>query len=247
MNKENFNLTDFDKVIISGPFDFIISRSDSYSVSLTKSWFQNIVISKDGHDLRVYRHWYDVLSWFTPWSRPSLEVQMPDITGLELSGACEGSITGFKSSNNFKLAVRGASRLTGNIIAGDAVYKIVGASVTELASSVKAFRLTLTGASDFRGTLKADDGNMYIVGASKLSLSGEMRDVVIRAEGASNLDLKDLITRNTEIRLTGASRCSVNTDGKLDADLSGACRLAYSGSPVMGNVRTVGASTITKA
>ncbi len=247
MSTENMSFSDFNQVRIAGAFDFEIARSDSFSVAVTKPRFHHIMVYKEGNGLVVYHPWYDVTSWFTPWVRPSVKVQMPDLAGLDVSGACEGCLTGFKSSNNLSLSVRGASRLTGDIASGDADYDIAGASRVEMSSSVKAFRLKLAGASDFRGTLKADSGEINIAGASKLKLSGDMGDGVIRAAGASHLDLKDLKMSNADVRLAGASRCSINASGKLDVDLSGACYLAYAGNPVMGSVKTAGASTITKA
>jgi hypothetical protein len=244
MSTEHLNISDFNHVRISGVFDFDISRAASFGVSLDKPRFQNIIVIKEGNTLVAYRPWYDIIGWFNPWSRPSLKVQMPDITGLDVSGACRGSLTGFKSSNNFKLSVRGATQLNGDVAAGDGKYDVDGACRIELSSSVKAFQLKMAGASNFRGTLKADSGDIEIDGASSVTLSGDMGNAVIRAAGANHLDLKGLKVNNADIRLSGASQCSVNAAGKLDADLSGACKLTYSGSPVMGNFKTVGASSL---
>ena len=46
------------------------------------------------------------------------------------------------------------------------------------------------------------------------------------------------------VKLSGASRLTVRMDGRLDARLSGVSHLGLIGNPVMGNIRTSGASRL---
>ena len=116
----------------------------------------------------------------------------------------------------------------------------------ELTSTVKEFKLKMAGASEVKGTLKGGGGKIDVVGASRVRLSGTMGDAVIRVAGASHLEMDDFTVNNADIRLVGASSVSLNISGKLDAELAGASRLLYGGNPVMGNVKTVGASTLNR-
>ena len=51
---------------------------------------------------------------------------------------------------------------------------------------------------------------------------------------------------NADVKLSGASQATVNLDGRLDADLSGASHLEYIGEPTMGVMTTSGASTVSR-
>jgi hypothetical protein len=47
-----------------------------------------------------------------------------------------------------------------------------------------------------------------------------------------------------DARVSGASNAGVCIDGKLDADISGASRLTYSGQVTMGKLQVTGASSL---
>jgi len=51
---------------------------------------------------------------------------------------------------------------------------------------------------------------------------------------------------NANIILSGASDGTINLDGRLDADLSGASTLEYIGEPTLGSLDISGASNLTK-
>ena len=64
--------------------------------------------------------------------------------------------------------------------------------------------------------------------------------------GASNLDLSNFHVNDANIGLSGASHATVNLDGRLDVEASGASSLEYIGEPTLGNINTSGASTVNK-
>ncbi len=243
---EQLNLSDFTQLDIRGAFHFEIVKSASFAVSITRAWYKRTRAFKNGVVLVIDHPWYDVLGWFTPWIVPRVRVEMPELRELRVSGASRGSVTGFVSAQDFKLKVHGASRLNGDINAGNTEFDVAGASRIDLRTSVKAVKLRVAGASDFKGSLKADNGEIEVFGASRIKLAGSMGDVVVRVAGTSHLELAGLTVRNASVKLAGASSCSLNVAGKLDAELAGASRLTYSGSPVMGNIKTIGASTVSK-
>jgi len=105
----------------------------------------------------------------------------------------------------------------------------------------------ISGASKVYGTIVAADAKFDISGASKLELEGSGENVKVKASGASDVDLKDFTAEDVDISLSGASDGTVNMNGTLDADLSGASKLRYYGNPTMGDIETSGASTIKAA
>ena len=104
--------------------------------------------------------------------------------------------------------------------------------------------IKLSGASRVSGTIVAADVDFDISGASKLELEGGGENLKVKASGASDVDLGDFIAEDIDINLSGASKGTVNLNGILDANLSGASELRYYGSPTMGDIDTSGASKI---
>jgi hypothetical protein len=68
--------------------------------------------------------------------------------------------------------------------------------------------------------------------------------VIVDAAGASRVDLEDFSAGDANVDASGASQVTVNASGTPDADASGASKIIYVGSPIMGNIETSGASTI---
>ncbi|MDH4291505.1 MAG: DUF2807 domain-containing protein, partial [Dehalococcoidia bacterium] len=85
-----------------------------------------------------------------------------------------------------------------------------------------------------------------INGASTIQLEGSANDMDAIVSGASRFNLDDFIVNNADVNFSGASSGTVNLNGRLDADLSGASRLAYIGEPTMGDINTSDASTLSK-
>jgi hypothetical protein len=77
-------------------------------------------------------------------------------------------------------------------------------------------------------------------------LEGSASNIVIEAVGASHVDLASFQVGNADVKLQGASRTTLNMDGQLDANLKGASKLYWLGKPVMGEVKTDGASKVSR-
>jgi hypothetical protein len=114
-------------------------------------------------------------------------------------------------------------------------------------SSAEPFGVSLSGASSLDLTnFKAGNITVDLSGASTLTADGTANDLTSVVSGASNLNLQNLAINNAEMNLSGASHAQIDVNGKLDADLSGASSLQYSGQPILGNIKTSGASTINR-
>jgi hypothetical protein len=154
------------------------------------------------------------------------KIAMPAISALSLSGASRGTISGFKSTQNFRLNVSGASSLEINDIeVGNAEFDI-------------------SGASKVTGSLKASDANFAVSGASRVDLKGSANNFDLTASGASVLDLLEFTVNTANAKLDGASEATIAVEEKLDVALSGASRLYFHGNPTIGNISVTGASTI---
>jgi hypothetical protein len=113
-------------------------------------------------------------------------------------------------------------------------------------SSTEDLDITVSGASRLTGDIIAGNVDFDISGASTIQLEGSADDMDADVSGASSFNLGDFIVNNADVDFSGASSGTINLDGRLDADLSGASTLWYIGEPTMGNIDTSGASKISK-
>jgi len=226
LDTQEFNFSDFARVEVGYAFEVEVVQSASYSVSITAddNLFDYILVSKQGTTLKIRLE--PALHYV--FTTLQAKITMPQLDGLALSGATRGTVSGFSSTDNIDIEVSGASSL--NLVemsAGDIEFDISGAS-----------RVT--------GDITAGDADFDVSGASTVQLEGSANDIVVDASGASHVKLAAFPVSNADVTLSGASSGTVNLDGRLDADLSGASKLSYIGEPTMGTINTSGDSTVSK-
>ena len=226
---EEKDFADFTQVDVGSAFEVEITQSDSFSIiiSADESLFDLVEVSKVGETLKIYLNPRHIFTDFTLGAKTlKAEITMPALYGLQLSGATKGTISGFKSSEDFSLVVSGASSLeTSDIEIGDGEFEV-------------------SGASKVTGSANASDIRFEVSGASEVELKGSANNIILNASGASKVKLADFPLNNANAKLSGASEATVNVKGRLDIALSGASRLYFYGNPTMGDTNVSGASTI---
>lgn len=70
-------------------------------------------------------------------------------------------------------------------------------------------------------------------GAGEIILSGETETTDIRADGASDIKLHEMISNSCIININGASKVEVNVLNDLKVDINGTGRVCYLGSPMV--------------
>jgi len=226
LETRQFNLSDFTRVDIGSAFEFEIVQSGSYSVSITAddNLFEYVQVSKEGETLHIGLK--TVISLGSATTKAV--VTMPQLRSLDISGASRGTVANFSSGENIDIGVSGASNVDlGEISTGDAKFDI-------------------SGASQVTGDITASDAEFDIDGASTAQLEGSAGNLAVSAEGASRVKLAGFTVTNADVNLGGASTGTVNLNGRLDANLSGASKLQYIGEPTLGTLNTSGGSTVSK-
>ena len=222
-----YNFTEFTRVDIGSTFSYEIEQSDSYSISITanNNLFDDIKVTKEGQTLKIERE--------IPWTlfdigsdRPKAVITMPQLYGLDSSGATNGAVSRFSSTDDLDIIVSGASSVELVKITAGGIY------------------FDISGASDVAGDLKTGGIDLDISGASLIQLEGTASDIDIEASGASHLNLAGLTVNNASVTFSGASDGTVNLNGRLDIKLSGASELEYTGEPTLGEMDITGASTL---
>lgn len=226
VESRSYEFAGFDEVQISGVFKYVVSRSDSFSVSITAddNLFEYVEVSQDGDKLVVKLKPLSIRGSVTL----EAAINLPRIAGLNGSGATRGTLSGFSSEDGLDITISGAS-------------------VLDLpAIKTGATRLNVSGASKITGEVEMAGARFDVSGASVVELEGEAGDIEASVSGASKLNLEDLLAANIDIQVDGASSSTVKTGGELNARVSGASRLEYLGEPQLGDIDVSGASTFNR-
>ena len=147
-------------------------------------------------------------------------------------------------------------RFTGNMklkayISFKSVNKITasGACDIRLQGKMTADDLTinLSGASDWKnGEVNANKLSVHLSGASDMTMTGSSKELKIDASGASSFKSWDFAADNCNVQASGASGVNFTVNKELNAHASGASSIHYKGEGVIKEIRTSGASSISK-
>jgi hypothetical protein len=225
MNTKIYDLKDFSKIRAGGAIKVEIKQADDFKIKVYADDFDYIRVEKLDDTLVLGRKGFD---WFFPFhGNPEFYIEIPRLDDLKISGASRGLIKGFKSEKQLFLDISGASHFEAeDIITG-------------------SLNLQLSGASHLKAKIQAGTkAELYISGASHLDLKGAAIDMAMEANGASQANLAGFQVQNAHVMLSGASRGTININGKLDTHINGASNLSWSGTAVMGEMEITGASSI---
>ncbi len=123
-----------------------------------------------------------------------------------------------------------------------------GASDVYVTGVIKAdqFTLDLSGASDFKGAIDVNVLDLEQSGASDADITGSARTVNAEASGASDLKGYNLVSDNCTAHASGASDIKITVNKELSAKATGASGIHYKGNAVIKEIKSSGASSISK-
>lgn len=177
---------DFDRVEAGGAFKVTIRQSESYSVIVRID--DNLVECLDAYvSGSTLKLGIRSACWISNATRMEAEITMPALTGIELSGASRGTITGFDSNKDLRVEVSGASSLEGDIVSGNVTVNASGASHVTLTGSGGNLTAEVSGASHLNlEDLPVQDASVEVSGASSATVypSGRLN---AEASGASHV------------------------------------------------------------
>jgi Protein of unknown function (DUF2807). len=127
--------------------------------------------------------------------------------------------------------------------------KATGATDVKIEGQLKSsnLKLDLRGASDLKGELIVDGSfDAHLSGASDLNINGSANDVKIEASGASDVKAFDFKSNTCIVDASGACSVHISVDKELSARLSGASSVSYKGAALIRDIKTSGASNISK-
>jgi hypothetical protein len=156
--------------------------------------------------------------------------------------------------DELEVELRGNQRLRGSFTMEAAItmpvldaVQISGASQIEAGGFTGAGTIVaeVSGASRLEMTVVAEELEVDASGASRVTLHGKAESLVVDASGASTIAAEGLEANSCEVELSGASNAQVQAGRQLGpANLSGASKLTYLGSPELVEIDTSGASSV---
>lgn len=227
---KEYSVEGFEGVEVSTVVEFEITRSADYSVRATgpEELIKRLDVEVSGRTLTVrlgskVRLWPERI----PNGHVNVFITMPGLRRLAVSGACRGTAKGFTSAEDFDLELSGASQV-------------------EVEMEARNAAVHSSGAGTVTGELKVQRARLAFSGAGHCELGGRAHNLDLDLSGKCRVDLSRFEIHDANAALSGASWAGINISGTLNAQLSGACSLEYTGSGVAGRVKTSGASKVEK-
>jgi hypothetical protein len=126
--------------------------------------------------------------------------------------------------------------------------KASGSSDVYVNGAIRADKLevSLSGASDFNGAMLVSDLVLHQSGSSDSKISGRAERVKIDVSGASDVKGYEMEVNYCDVEASGASDIQITVNKELSARASGASDIYYKGSGLIRDVKSSGASSITK-
>lgn len=107
-------------------------------------------------------------------------------------------------------------------------------------------KIDLSGASNVKGKVDMQKLMVDISGASDLTLTGSVGQLNVEASGASDFKGFDLAVDYCNAKASGASDIKITVNKELSAEASGASDVRYRGAGLIRDVKTSGASSISR-
>jgi phage shock protein PspC (stress-responsive transcriptional regulator) len=201
--REDYSLSDFTEIEISGLFDATITKGNEYGVEFTgsESEKEKYKISKEDNTLVIEYNDDNRRVWnkdLLNMDEIKINITMPDIERLDAKGAGKVDLRNF-DVNDLEIHLTGAVEARGNLDAKDININLTGASQLELEGTGHTMDAQIQGASSLRAfSFKVKDASVEVNGASsaKVNVSGtlEMEEGI-----ASDIDYRgkpEIIKRN---------------------------------------------------
>ncbi|HVZ55301.1 MAG TPA: head GIN domain-containing protein [Chitinophagaceae bacterium] len=123
-----------------------------------------------------------------------------------------------------------------------------GACDVNLVGVIKSddLKIDLSGASDLKGKLDIGKLDVQLSGASDMTVSGTASQLKADLSGACDFKGYDLETDFCDVSASGASGMKITVNKELSARLSGASDMNYKGNGLIRDIKTSGASKVSR-
>lgn len=201
----------------------------------------------------------DIPKKFKRGDQPYINVyiEMDHIDAITLMGAGKAFFEGEFTSDNLRIAMSGASGLSGLDVRGyrldlnfsgasragitgsfkkGAEIEMSGATKGKLRIDTPELNGELSGACSLTFEGNIDDCELECSGACKVELSGKGKQIDLEGSGACVLNTRNFTAEDVDLELSGASRAEVYAEKTLRYDVSTVSKLTYYGNAELFNL-----------
>lgn len=181
-----FSVRDFDRLDIGSALQINVRQGSSFAVSASgrKSDIDDLEATVTGGKLRVR---YRDTRWNNNRKGAKIEITMPQLRGIDFSGASRSTVSGFRNQGNLDVEISGASTSTVEIDATRLNLDLSGASNVTLTGKAETLAGEVSGATSLKAAdLKLKDASLEVSGASsvRVNVTGKLN---VDASGASSV------------------------------------------------------------
>jgi hypothetical protein len=109
-----------------------------------------------------------------------------------------------------------------------------------------AFKVKLSGSGDMTLDVKSSNFEVNLSGSGDIVLSGNSDSFVSKTSGSGDVDAVNLLTKKSNITISGSGDIKVNCSENLYARISGSGDIKYKGDPQTKDTKVSGSGDITK-
>ena len=222
---KTWEIAGFNQVQISSTFNAEITKGSAFKVMTfaDHNILDHVQVVKDGMMLKVSlaRGGYRLKSPL------KVNITLPILVGLDMSGASKGTLSGFGDEKEIVLKINGSSELGGKLTVASRASTSTVPSTVALSGSAGAARLAATGSSHL-----------------KLS-EFPLKQAELDLDGASSAQLTVQSDAPFKAKLTGTSNLKGSIRAKkLDLELDGASHATFDGAADDATIRASGVSSL---
>lgn len=119
-----------------------------------------------------------------------------------------------------------------------------GDIVTKEMINATDFEVTLTGSGDIILDIEANVIDAKVTGSGDLQLAGNVTDFEVKVTGSGDFKGSSLISKNTQVYISGSGSAKVNATDSIKARVHGSGDVRYSGNPEMSDTKVLGSGSI---
>ena len=211
--ERTYSVTDFDRIIVEGPYvvRLVIGRSTSARATGSREALERLAIDVTGQTLRVRRNRTGERSGNSVQAGPvTIELTARTLRSARLIGP--GTLDVDRAEGlRVELAVQGSGRLRATSIAADALsLGLLGSGRIEVAGTAETLRATVDGTGDLDGSaLRAKTANIVTNTLGTVAM-GVSREATVSAMGLGNVNISGRPTCNVSGPGAGQVSCGSN-------------------------------------
>lgn len=242
---KTFDFGDISRLSAGNNFQIHVAEGNSQSVKISfdSELEEFIKISYSASNERLSLNMvYDLPRRIKNLKLPPVHVylEMDTISSIDISGAASVTFDGEFKSDDLDIDMSGAANMNGLNIKGQNLDIDCSGATNVSMNGIfsKDTDIDMSGASQLSIEGEFNTCDVTCSGACKVELRGQAVTAVYECTGACSVDARDIIVRNADVKLLGASSAKVYATDKLSYDVSVASKMTYFGNAELTNTNS---------